>query len=100
MPREIFGEVSNPSVKLGSQAWYTVPLSILVHAALIAVVIVVPLIATGTMPQVPTVLAFAAPPALPDLPPPPPAPTPRAAASPSQTSPDAAPREAPGSKNS
>jgi periplasmic protein TonB len=95
MPREIFGEVSNPSVKLGSQAWYTVPLSIFVHAALLAVAIVVPLIATGTMPQVPTVLAFAVPPKLPDVPPPPPAPVPRAVATQSQASPDAAPREAP-----
>ena len=95
MPREIFGEVSNPSVKLGSQAWYTVPLSILVHAALIAVMIVVPLIVTGAVPEVPIVLAFAVPPELPDAPPPPPAPAPQAVAAQSHVSPDAAPREAP-----
>ena len=56
MPREIFGEVSNPSVKLGSQAWYTVPLSILVHAALIGVVIVVPLVAADVLPAPPDIV--------------------------------------------
>ena len=94
MPREIFGEVSNPSVKLGSQAWYTVPLSILVHAVLIAIIVVVPLVATGVAPEVPFVMAFKAPAPMPD-PPPPPAPAPRTTATQTQTSPDAAPREAP-----
>ncbi len=96
MPREIFGEVSNPSVKLGSQAWYTVPVSVLVHAALIALVIVVPLFATGTLPDVQRIIEYTPADAkLPD-PPPPPAP-PSRAATPTDplVSPDAAPIEAP-----
>ena len=69
MPREIFGEVSNPSVKLGSQAWYTVPLSILVHSALLAVVVVVPLVATDVLPSPPAFLeAFVPDAALPEPP--------------------------------
>ena len=33
MPRDMFGDVVDPSIKLGSQKWYTVPLSILAHVA-------------------------------------------------------------------
>ncbi len=36
MPRDMFGDVTNPSVKVGSQAWYTVPVSILAHIVLFA----------------------------------------------------------------
>jgi periplasmic protein TonB len=96
MPREIFGEVSNPSAKLGSQAWYTVPLSILVHAALIAVVIVVPLVATGTLPDVQRIIEYTPADAkLPEPPPPPASPSRRATPADPQVSPDAAPTEAP-----
>ena len=31
MPRDMFGDVVDPSIKIGSKKWYTVPLSILVH---------------------------------------------------------------------
>ena len=41
MPRgEMFGDVVEPSIKVGSQKWYTVPLSIVVHTALIGAVII------------------------------------------------------------
>jgi hypothetical protein len=33
--REIFGDVVKPSITVGSQQWYTVPLSIIVHTAII-----------------------------------------------------------------
>ena len=42
MPRDMFGDVTNPSVKVGSQAWYTVPVSILAHIVLFACVIIIP----------------------------------------------------------
>ena len=35
MPRDMFGDVVDPSIKVGGQKWYTVPLSILVHTVLI-----------------------------------------------------------------
>ena len=43
MPREMFGDVVEPSIKLGSQKWYTVPLSILAHVVLFGAVIIIPL---------------------------------------------------------
>jgi periplasmic protein TonB len=97
MPREIFGEVSNPSVKLGSQAWYSVPLSILVHATLIGLVVVVPLLAMDVLPSPPeTYDIFVASPDLPEPPPPPAAPAPvRPTATAAPSSPDAAPIEPP-----
>ena len=45
MPRDMFGDVVNPTVKLGSQKWYTVPLSVLAHIAIFAAVIIIPLMA-------------------------------------------------------
>ena len=36
VPRDMFGDVVDPSIKVGGQKWYTVPLSILVHTVLIA----------------------------------------------------------------
>ena len=96
MPREIFGEVSNPSVKLGSQAWSTVPLSILVHAGVIAVVVVVPLVATGTLPDVQRIIKYTPADArLPEAPPPPRAPSHSASPTEPRVSHDVAPSEAP-----
>ena len=58
MPRDMFGDVVDPSVKVGSQKWYTVPLSIIAHVAIFAAVIIIPLMATGNMPTPPTMMAF------------------------------------------
>ena len=41
MPHEMFGGVVDPSIKLGSRKWYTVPLSIAVHTLIIAAVIII-----------------------------------------------------------
>ena len=49
MAREMFGDVVKPSISVGSKQWYTLPLSILAHVALIAVLIVIPL-SGGTDP--------------------------------------------------
>ncbi len=69
MPRDMFGDVVNPGVKLGSQKWYTVPLSIVAHVVLFAAIIIIPLMAADVLPTPPTMMAFVgAPP-----PPPPPA---------------------------
>ena len=58
MPRDMFGDVTNPSVKVGSQAWYTVPVSILAHIVLFAGVIIIPLMAADVLPTPPTMMAF------------------------------------------
>jgi protein TonB len=93
VPRDLFGDVVNPSIKLGSQKWYTVPLSILAHVVLFAAVIIIPLMAADVLPTPPNVMgAFvgAAPP-----PPPPPPPPPAAAAPKVQPTPVANPNAAP-----
>ena len=41
MAREMFGDVVEPSIKVGSQMWYTVPVSIIVHTAIIGAVIII-----------------------------------------------------------
>ena len=97
MPREIFGEVSHPTVKVGSRSKYTVLVSIAAHVIIAAMVVIVPLMATDVLPTPRTVIGvFAAERAAPP-PPPPPAAAPAAArATESATaSPDAAPVTAP-----
>ena len=71
MARDLFGEVSTPSVKLGSQAWYTVPLSIAAHVVVTALLIVLPLASADLLPVPDVVMAFTAPAPVPDPPPPP-----------------------------
>ena len=66
MPREMFGDVVDPSIKVGSQKWYTVPLSILIHVVIIAAVLIIPLMATDVLPTPPSMMAFVG------APPPPP----------------------------
>jgi protein TonB len=46
MPRDLFGDVTRPSVSIGNRKWYTVPVSLLV----VTVVVVVPLLATNAVP--------------------------------------------------
>jgi TonB family protein len=73
VPRDMFGDVVTPSIKVGSQKWYTVPLSIIVHTAIIGAIVIIPLMAADVLPTPPSMMAFvAAPP--PPPPPPPPAP--------------------------
>jgi protein TonB len=88
----MFGEIANPTIKIGAQKWYTVPVSILAHVAAIAAVLIVPLLAAEALPQVPSMMAFvAAPP-----PPPPPPPAAQAVEAPIvDVNPNAAPIEAP-----
>ena len=54
----MFGDVVKPSISVGSKQWYTLPLSILAHVALIAVLIVIPLLATDILPTPPSMMAF------------------------------------------
>lgn len=97
MPREIFGEVTHPTVQVGSRSKYTVLVSIAVHAGIAAVVVIVPLLATDVLPTPRTVIGvFAAQPSPP--PPPPPAAIAAAATSaPRSAAASAAPSTAPAS---
>jgi len=72
----MFGDIVDPSIKVGSRSWYTVPLSIAVHTAILLALIIIPLMATDVLPTPPGMMnAFvAAAPPPPPPPPPPPAP--------------------------
>ena len=73
MPKDIFEDVVRPSIRLGSGAWYTVPVSVVAHAAIAAALVVVPLMATDVLPtplKVREILITSPPP---PTPPPPPA---------------------------
>jgi periplasmic protein TonB len=70
MPRDLFGDVSDPSVRVGSRKWYTVPLSLAVHTVVLLLAIVVPLVATGALPDPRTALTYV--PVVPPMPAPPP----------------------------
>jgi hypothetical protein len=60
VPRDLFNDVVDPQIRVGGQKWYTVPLSIVVHTAIIAAIIIIPLMATDMMPEVPQMMAFVA----------------------------------------
>jgi protein TonB len=75
MPRDLFGDVIDPSIKVGTRKWYSVPLSFIAHTTVIGALIVAPLVATGALPMPstgPMIVQLATPP----LPQPPPAPRP------------------------
>ena len=94
MPRDIFSDVARPR-RAEPRAWYTLPLSILAHAAAVALVVVIPLMATDVLPSPASRLPefmVVAPPLPPDLPPPRPVPPTRSPVQPSAApNPHAAP---------
>jgi len=72
MPGTMFQEVVSSHAR-GRSSWYTLPLSFLVHTAIIAVLIVVPLIATDVLPMPRRALEFINADFTPVVPAPPPA---------------------------
>jgi periplasmic protein TonB len=52
MPRDLFGDVTRPSISIGNRKWYTVPVSLLSHAIVLAMVVIVPILAAPMMPGV------------------------------------------------
>jgi periplasmic protein TonB len=93
MPRDLFGDVTRPSISIGSRKWYTVPVSLLSHALAVGLVIAVPLLAPSMLPEVwnGDVIAYVTK----VLPPPPPPPVRRDVAERPTANPDAAPVVAP-----
>ena len=73
---DLFGDVVDPSVKVGDRSFRSLPVSVLLHAAAVGAVVLVALTSADVLPAPPAVMAFVAPMATPDPPPPPP---PRAA---------------------
>jgi TonB family protein len=60
MPGLMFADVVSPRVR-SHRKWYTLPLSFLVHTSVLALLIVAPLIATGTLPRPRTIMEFVTP---------------------------------------
>jgi TonB family protein len=52
MPRDLFGDVTRPSMSVGSRKWYTLPLSLITHSAIVLALIAIPILAPSVMPQV------------------------------------------------
>jgi protein TonB len=52
MPRDLFGDVTRPSISIGNRKWYTVPVSLLSHSIVIAMIVVLPILAAPLMPGV------------------------------------------------
>ena len=52
MPRDLFGDVTRPSISIGNRKWYTVPVSLLSHSIILAMFLVLPILAAPSMPQV------------------------------------------------
>ncbi len=53
MPRDLFGDVVHHDVRAGGRAWYSLPVTVLVHAVIIAVAVIVPLVAVDELPGLP-----------------------------------------------
>jgi protein TonB len=68
--RDMFIDVREPSITLGTQKRYTVVGSVIVHSAIIAAVIIAPLVATDVLPAPPVTTIFVSP-AIPTAPAPP-----------------------------
>lgn len=52
MPRDLFGNVTRPSISIGNRKWYTLPLSLFSHSAIVIILIALPILAPAVMPSV------------------------------------------------
>ena len=71
MPRDLFGDVTHPSISLGNRKRYTVPLSLAAHVSVIVAVVFVSLVAQEFVPLPREVITFVGPVDVPTPPPPP-----------------------------
>jgi protein TonB len=70
MAEDLFAGVARAAHR-GSRSWYTLPLSIAAHAAALAAVLVIPLMATGDLPAIRRAITFGDIEIMPVAPPPP-----------------------------
>jgi protein TonB len=93
MPRDLFGDVTSPRTSVSGRKWYSVPLSLLAHVALLVPLVLAPLLATDILPAVHDYVVFTPAGVVPPEPPPPPQPT--TPDTPARQNSNAAPTEAP-----
>jgi periplasmic protein TonB len=89
---DLFGDIVDPSVKVGDRSFRSLPVSVLLHGIAVATVALVALTSGELLPNPPAVMAFVAPMGAPAPPPPPP---PRAAAQSRAVTPVSNPAAAP-----
>jgi protein TonB len=68
MPRDLFGDVVESTVKVGTRQWYTVQLSMMSHLLVIGILVSAPLMATRVLPAPESIVIFVARPAVPPPP--------------------------------
>jgi protein TonB len=68
MSRDLFDDVVEPTVRVGTRQWYTVPLSMMSHLLVIGILVSAPLMATRVLPAPESILIFVAAPAPPSPP--------------------------------
>lgn len=93
MPRQLFDTVISDRAPDARRTRYTVPVSIAVHAAILAGLVILPVLATDALPDLRRVIVFTGLPA--EAPPPPPAAPTAAMAARATVTPEAAPTVAP-----
>ena len=92
MPRDLFGDVTRPSISVGSHKWYTLPVSLLSHSLIVALVVALPILAPAILPLIAQDMGGIV---MIITPKPPPQPTLRPASAQPVVNPNAAPIEAP-----
>jgi protein TonB len=78
MPRDLFGDISDPSVRVRTRSRYTVPISFAAHALVVAALMAIPILAPAVLPSLRGEDIVYAEVHVPPLPPSPPPPAPRA----------------------
>lgn len=69
MPRDLFGDVTHPSVSVGSRTWYVVPLSLAAHVSAIVAIVLASLLAHQLLPLPREMMTFVSAAPLPPMPP-------------------------------
>ncbi len=72
MPNNLFGDVVDPSVKMGNKSGYSVVLTMIAEVLLLAIIVVVPLMATGNLPVLSSSISYTVTAVKVPAPPPPP----------------------------
>jgi protein TonB len=69
MPRDLFGDVTHPSVSVGSRKWYVVPLSLAAHISVVVAIVFASLVAHEFLPLPRELMTFVSAEPLPPTPP-------------------------------
>ena len=92
MPRDLFGNVTRPSISIGDRKWYTLPLSLVSHSLIFVMVVALPILAPVVLPLIAEDMdGFV----MISVPKPPPLPTLKPASASPVVNPNAAPLQAP-----